>query len=53
MKENEIAIDDLHAAMAPLVADLQRPNDVHFTTAGSELLAKHVAASIEAGLKSK
>lgn len=53
MAENGVAIDDLNAAIAPQVANLQRPNDVHFTTAGSELLAKHVAASIETALKTK
>jgi lysophospholipase L1-like esterase len=53
MTENGVAIDDLNTAIAPHVANLQRPNDVHFSTAGSELLAKHVAASIEAALKSK
>jgi len=53
MEENGVAIDDLNTAIAPLVANLQLPNDVHFSAAGSELLAKHVAASIEAGLKSK
>jgi acyl-CoA thioesterase-1 len=53
MTENGVAIDDLNAAIAPQVADLQRPNDVHFSAAGSELLAKHVAASIEAALQSK
>ncbi|MBI5773598.1 MAG: SGNH/GDSL hydrolase family protein [Verrucomicrobia bacterium] len=53
MEESGVAIDDLHAAIAPHVADLQRPNDVHFSAAGSELLAKHVTASIEAALKSK
>jgi lysophospholipase L1-like esterase len=53
MTENGVAIDDLNTAIAPHVANLQRPNDVHFSAAGSELLAKHVAASIEAALKSK
>lgn len=50
MEENGVAIDDLHAAIAPQVAELQRANDVHFTDAGSELLAKQVAASIAAAL---
>jgi lysophospholipase L1-like esterase len=53
MTENGVAIDDLHAAITPHLANLQRPNDVHFSAAGSELLAKQVAASIEAALKSK
>lgn len=53
MEENKIAIDDLHAAIAPRLKELQQPNDVHFTAAGSALLAQHVAASIESVLKSK
>jgi acyl-CoA thioesterase-1 len=53
MTEHGVAIDDLNSAITPYLANLQRPNDVHFTAAGSELLAKHVAASIEAALTSK
>lgn len=53
MAENNVALDDLNAAIAPHVAELQRPNDVHFSAAGSELLAKQVAASIESALKAK
>jgi hypothetical protein len=53
MTENGVAIDDLNAAITPHVANLQRPNDVHFSAAGSELLAKYVAASVESALKSK
>lgn len=51
MTENSIAINDLNAAIAPRLRELQQPNDVHFTSAGSELLARHVAASIESALK--
>ena len=53
MPENGVAIDDLNAAIAPRVRELQQPNDVHFNSAGSALLAKHVAASIEAVLAAK
>lgn len=53
MEENGVAIDDLHAAILPNVASLQIPHDVHFTKEGSQLLAKHVAASIEAQLSKK
>ncbi|MBI3880298.1 MAG: SGNH/GDSL hydrolase family protein [Verrucomicrobia bacterium] len=52
-EENGVVIDDLNAAITPHVANLQRPNDVHFSAAGSDLLAKQVAASIESALKSK
>ena len=53
MKENGVAIDDLHAHITPKLAELQNPQDVHFKTAGSEYLAKQVAAEIEAALAGK
>jgi acyl-CoA thioesterase-1 len=53
MEESGVAIDDLHAAIAPQTATMQRPNDVHFNAEGSELLAQRVAASIEAALRAK
>lgn len=48
MAENDVAINDLNAAIAPHVAKLQRPNDVHFTDEGSALLANQVAKAIGA-----
>jgi hypothetical protein len=50
MGASGIAIDDLYAAAFPRLAELQQPANVHFTPAGSEALARAVAASIEAGL---
>jgi arylsulfatase A-like enzyme len=50
MKEMDVAIDDLNAAIAPYVATKQRANDVHFSDEGSALLAKSVAASIVTAL---
>lgn len=50
MKENGVAVDDLYAVILPKQAELQRPKDVHFTSDGSALLGKAVAASIEAEL---
>ena len=50
MKENGIAIDDLHAAVTPNIAKLQNPNDVHFNTEGSAVLGKAVVKSINAAL---
>jgi acyl-CoA thioesterase-1 len=50
MKENDVAIDDLNAALAPKVAALQIPHDVHFTKEGSDFLAEKVAASIKGQL---
>ncbi len=51
MEENGVAIDDLNAAIAPQAAAMLRPNDVHFSTEGSEFLAQRVAASIAAALR--
>jgi len=53
MEENGVAIDDLNTAIAPHVDTMQRPRDVHFTEEGSQLLAKQVAASIQAALAGK
>lgn len=50
MTENNVAIDDLNAAISPHVEKMQRSNDVHFTDEGSAFLARHVASAIEAEL---
>jgi hypothetical protein len=50
MKENGIAIDDLHALAKARQAELQLPKNVHFSAEGSKELAKQVVASIEAQL---
>ena len=46
MDENGIAIDDLYAFALPRLKEIQQPVNVHFTPAGSKLLAGQVAASI-------
>jgi acyl-CoA thioesterase-1 len=53
MKENDVAIDDLYAVVLPQQEKIGRPNDVHFQPEGYEVLAKGVAASIEARLPRK
>jgi lysophospholipase L1-like esterase len=53
MEENGIAIDDLYAFALPRLAKIQMPANVHFTYPGSEELAKQVAASIRAALKTR
>jgi lysophospholipase L1-like esterase len=53
MDENGVAIDDLYAVALPRLAEVGRPKDVHFQPQGYELLAKAVAASIEAELPKK
>ncbi|MBI3683654.1 MAG: SGNH/GDSL hydrolase family protein [Acidobacteria bacterium] len=49
-KQHGAAINDLHEAILPKLADLQRPDNVHFTDEGSRFLAELVAASIERAL---
>ncbi len=46
IRENGIPVDDLYAAAKPTLADIQKPDEVHFTDDGSKLLAKSVAESI-------
>lgn len=50
MEECGVAIDDLNAAITPHLATMQRPNDVHYTSEGSAILAQEVVASVEAAL---
>lgn len=53
MKENNIATDDLHAFAKSRLKDIQLPANVHFSNDGSKALAKQVAESITAALKSR
>ena len=50
MAEHRVAMDDLYEFARPRLAEIQRPANVHFTAAGSKLLASQVAASIAAAL---
>lgn len=50
MKENGVAINDLHAFALARLSEIQRPRNVHFTEEGSKKLAEQVAASIRAQL---
>ena len=51
MKENNIAINDLHSYILPELAKYQRPDgNVHFFPEGSQYLAERVAAFIEAAI---
>jgi hypothetical protein len=45
MKKNKIRINDLYNFVLPQMAELQRPNNVHFTKPGSEKLAEQVVRS--------
>ena len=53
MEENQIVTDDLYSFALPQLPKIQRPENVHFTLAGSDALARQVAASIEPALAGK
>jgi lysophospholipase L1-like esterase len=53
MKENDVAVNDLYNFALPLLREIQRPANVHFTDSGSERLAKQVAGAIEQALAKK
>ena len=46
MRTENIAVDDLYALALPRLKELQRPENVHFTTSGSAVLADEVARTI-------
>jgi predicted GH43/DUF377 family glycosyl hydrolase/lysophospholipase L1-like esterase len=45
-KANGVRVNDLFALVSPQLAAVQLPKNVHFTAAGSDLLAKQVAAVV-------
>ena len=51
MKKHGIAIDDLYAFLAPQLAGIANPQDVHFNAKGYALMGQQVAKAIEAVLK--
>lgn len=53
MDAEGIAIDDLHAFAEPKAEQIQMPANVHYTEAGSKVLAEQVSASILAALGKK
>ena len=53
MQENDVAIDDLYAFAQPQLAKIQLKANVHFSPAGSKILAGQVAKSISAALDSR
>ncbi len=50
MEKHGVAIDDLHAFAAPRLKEIQRPVNVHFTSAGSKALAGAVVESVKQAL---
>jgi lysophospholipase L1-like esterase len=53
MQEESVAINDLYAFALPRLKEIQRPVNVHFTDAGSAVLAEEVAKAIRDALKAK
>lgn len=50
MAELQVPVDDLYSAVAPRLAAVQQPNDVHFTALGYSALAEAVTRSLRATL---
>ncbi len=50
MDENQIEIDDMYAFCIPRLSEIQLPKNVHFTAAGSKVLAEETAKKIVAAL---
>lgn len=50
MRANQIAINDLYGFAQPQLDQIQRPQNVHFTRPGSELLADQVSDTIAQAL---
>lgn len=46
MTDNGVAVDDLYALALGQLSKIQQPKNVHFTPAGSKVLARQVASSI-------
>ncbi len=53
MRKHKIAIDDLYGFAMPKLGQIQRPENVHFTDAGSDELATQVAQSITRALRKR
>ncbi len=51
MKREGVAVNDLYSAANARLAELQRPQNVHFTEAGSRALAEQVTSAILAALR--
>jgi acyl-CoA thioesterase-1 len=53
MQSENIRLNDLYGLVLPRLNELQRPQNVHFTMEGSEVLAQRVAQVIEDALAAK
>ena len=50
MEKHQVAINDLYNLALPQLTKIQRPENVHFTDAGYQVLGRQVAAAIEGAL---
>jgi len=50
MEENDVATNDLFSYMMPRFEEFHKPQDLHYTSAGSAYLGKKVAQEIKAAL---
>ncbi len=53
MREHSVTIDDLYEFALPQLEVIQKPQNVHFTPEGSEVLARQVAESIRQALAAR
>ena len=53
MADHEVEVNDLHAFVAPRLAEYQRPANVHFNEAGNAALATQVADTIASALTAR
>ena len=51
MKDLGVGTNDLYTFALDKLGDIQKPNNVHFTPAGSQVLGKEVARQIELRLE--
>lgn len=51
MKDEGVTINDLNAWITPKLAEMQKPQDVHYHDAGSDYLAQKVAQEIKTALE--
>jgi len=51
MHKNNVTINDLYKFASPVLDNIQRPNDVHYTANGYKLLGREVAKSIRKALR--
>jgi acyl-CoA thioesterase-1 len=53
MREEGVAVDDLWDFTSPQIGALQIPGNPHFTTRGYEVIAAHIATTIEKALRAQ